>query len=663
MVRPGSSAPASAPGARPGAGLAACTGAGGGRGGGGPAGVVDGSPTATQPAATQPTATQPTATHPTAAAEGGAGAGGSPPRRRAWQVAAAYALYQALALAAWWHLLAAGVASSLPAGSADPGQEAWFLAWLPHALGSGADPFLTHAVFAPAGANLLANTSTDLIGLLLAPVTVTAGPVAALGVAALLGPALSATAAFVLCRRYVRWQPAAFVGALCYGFGPFLATDLRYGHVDLTWLAVPPLVLACLDELLVRRRRRPVPVGVALGVLVVVQFFISTELLAITALMVLATVVMAGVAQPRAVRGALAHAWTGLASATAVAVAALAYPLAVVVTGPRHTTGPVWPHIGDIATSLAAAVQPHGELAGVAFVSGGNGGYLGVALLVVLAAGAVLSWRSVALRMALGLMVVAFVASLGYRLHVGRSGLGVPLPAAVLGHVPLLESIVPERFAAMVDLFAGVALALVVDRVRSGATAGPGRGGRAPVAPLARLRVRNRARTAAAAAVAVVAVAPLAVLPRWPYPVTRVHQPPVLAAAARSAVGRGPVVVVYPDTSSAVSDEMVWQAEDGFAFRLADGYAIVPGPGGRAVEAPPTNALWLVLAAASVHRLALPLSASTRAAVRQDLRAVHASAVVLLPGAANGAALRRALTAVLGTPAHRATGWVWPLGG
>jgi hypothetical protein len=584
---------------------------------------------------------------------------GSPPRRRAWQVAAALCVYQALALAAWWHLLAGGIASSVPAGSADPAQEAWFLAWLPHALGSGTDPFVSHAVFAPAGVNLLANTSTELIGLILAPVTIAAGPVAALGVAAILGPATSATAAFVLCRRYVRWQPAAFLGGLCYGFGPFLATDLRYGHIDLTWLAVPPLVFLCLDELVLRRRRRPLHVGAALGALVVAQFFVSTELLAITALTVLVAAVIAAVARPRTVRAALGHAWPGLVAAGAVAGAVLAYPVWVVVAGPRHTTGPVWPHIGNIASTLASVVQPHAELAGVAFISGGNGGYLGVTLVVVLVAGAVRFRHSAALRMALALVVVAFVASLGYRLHAGRTALNVPLPAAVLRHVPLLDSIVPERFAAMVDLFAGVALAVVVDRTRS------------EVARRAMSRGGGGKAVAAVVAVVVAAVAlvPLGLLPRWPYPTVPITQPALLAMVARSGGGEGQrsgaaggsVLVVYPDNAAAAANEMVWQAQDGFAFRLPDGYAIVPGAAGRSTEAPPTNALWLVLAAASVHRLALPLDATTRRAVRHDLREVHAAAVVVLPGASGGAALRRALSAALGPPHHRAGGWVWRL--
>lgn len=574
-------------------------------------------------------------------------------RRRWWHVAAAYGAYQAIALALWWHLLAAGIGSTLPAGSADPAQEAWFLAWLPHALGDGSNPFFSHAVFAPAGVNLLANTSADLVGLLLSPVTVTAGPVAALGVGAILGPALSATAAFALCRRYVSWQPAAFAGGLCYGFGPFLATDLRYGHLDLTWLALPPLIFLALDELLVRRRRPSVRIGVLLGALVVAQFFVSTEFLAITALMAAAAMAIGAAGWPRAVPAALRHAVPGLVAAVALASAALAYPTWVAVAGPRHITGPVWHHIGGIAASLASTVQPHGERAGVAFISGGNGSYLGVTLLAALLAGGALFRRSATLRVVLVLMVVAFLASLGYRLHASTASLGVPLPAALLAHIPLLDSIVPERFSAMTDLFAGVSLAIVVDHVRTWRPAhrlGP-----------AHARASIPMRGAVAAGVAVVALVPLAFVPPWPYRTTPIRQPALLASGAGTAF-RG-IVVLYPDATSAVADEMAWQAEDGFAFSLPDGYAIVPGRGDRAVEAPRVDALWLVLAAGSVHRLRLPLTAETRGAVRADLRAVGARGLVVLPGAPGGATVRRALASALGRSGTAVDGaTVWWLG-
>jgi hypothetical protein len=585
--------------------------------------------------------------------------------RRAWPFLCAFALYLAISIAAWWQLLAHGFGAVLPAGSADPAQEVWFLAWVPHALGAGLDPFFSRAVFAPSGVNLLDNTSIDLLGLLLAPVTVTAGPVASLDVAVLLAPVLSALGALALCRRHVTWLPAAFAGGLCYGFGPFLTGDLRYGHLDLTWLVLPPLIFWCLDALLVRGTRRPMLTGAVLGILVVAQFFVSTEMLAITAVTVVVVAIVMAIGWPRSVLPRLAAAWRGLTLAAVIVAAALAYPFWFVVAGPRHFVGPVWHHIGTIAASLAATVEPRAELAGVAFVSGSNGSFLGIALLAVLAVGAVALWRSRVLRVLLLAALVAYVASLGYELHVGHRALGVALPAAALGHVPLLDSIVPERFAAMVDLFCGLALAVIADHLRRwerprahGEKAAAGLGPRDPGAPAGTASAKPAAPLLVALSLAVCAFAllPFAALDRWPYAVAVIRRPaafahPTPADTAGDGRGTAPVVAIYPDTSAWVADEMAWQAQDGFSFSLPDGYAIVPGAGLHAVESPPLDALWLVFAAGSVHGLRLPLTPSTRGAVLGALSALGVDDVVVLGGAEGSQAVRRALHEVLGAPA------------
>lgn len=582
----------------------------------------------------------------------------------------AFALYLAVASAVWWHLFAQGFGTVLPSGSADPGQEVWFLAWLPHALATGQDPFFTNAIFFRPGVNLLDNTSMELLGLLLAPVTVTAGPVASFDLAVLLAPACSALAAFALCRRYVTWSPAAFAGGLCYGFGPFLTGDLRYGHLDLTWLVLPPLIFCCLDTLLLRGTRRPVPTGAALGILVVAQFFVSTEMLAITAVTAAVVAMVFVLADARSAFTAVVAARRGLGCAAAIVVVVLAYPFWLVVAGARHVVGPVWHHIGAIATSLAATVEPHGQLAGVAFISGSNGSYLGVALLAVLVAGAIVLRRSSVLGLALLTALIAYLASLGYSLHVGHRHLHFPLPGAVFGRIPLLESIVPERFAAMVDLLCGLALAVIVDRIRrwragddpagdqeeSAVLGTPSAaemdGARSPGVPPAPLLV------ALALAVAAFALVPFVAVPRWPYAVTTASRPAAFLAGApgkpTGTQGNPPVLAIYPDSSSWVAREMVWQADDGFSFTLADGYAIVPGHHGRAVEAPRADALWLVFAAGSVNRLPLPLTTTTRAAVRADLRSTGVDEVVVLPGAQGSLRIRRALREVLGRPPSEA---------
>ena len=133
---------------------------------------------------------------------------------------------------------------------------------------------------------MLANASSTGIGIVLAPMTWLFGPIASLNVALTLSPVLSALAMFILVRQWVQWAPAAFVAGLLYGFSPLLLASLSNVWLMVGVAPVPPLVVLCLDELLFRQRRSPIKVGVGLGLLVFVQFFLGVEILLITAISV-----------------------------------------------------------------------------------------------------------------------------------------------------------------------------------------------------------------------------------------------------------------------------------------------------------------------------------------------------------------------------------------
>ncbi len=136
-------------------------------------------------------------------------------------------------------------------------------------------------LFHPVGFNLLSDTSAPAIGVVMSPVTLLFGPVTAINVASTLIPALTALSMFWLLQRWVRWSPAAFVGGLAYGFSAAVIVQLAFGWLNLACLALLPLMVACVDELYIRQRYRPVRVGVALAVLVTVEFFVSTEMVLI----------------------------------------------------------------------------------------------------------------------------------------------------------------------------------------------------------------------------------------------------------------------------------------------------------------------------------------------------------------------------------------------
>jgi hypothetical protein len=101
--------------------------------------------------------------------------------------------------------------TTLEGGDGDPAIFMWFLRWVPFALEHGHDPLLTHRLNYPDGVNLMWNTSLPLLGLLLAPVTVTLGPVLSLNLLLVLGYALSAWCAYLAIRRFAPGQLAAAV--------------------------------------------------------------------------------------------------------------------------------------------------------------------------------------------------------------------------------------------------------------------------------------------------------------------------------------------------------------------------------------------------------------------------------------------------------------------
>ena len=83
----------------------------------------------------------------------------------------------------------------------DPEVDIWAFAWWPHAVLHGENPFVSHAIWAPAGVNLTWVTSVPGLAFLFSPVTIAFGPVVAYNVATVAAPALAAWTAYLLCLR------------------------------------------------------------------------------------------------------------------------------------------------------------------------------------------------------------------------------------------------------------------------------------------------------------------------------------------------------------------------------------------------------------------------------------------------------------------------------
>src|ERR1035437_6237268 len=506
--------------------------------------------------------------------------------RRGMRSAALFGLvfagYLAVAVVLWWHAWSTHPTTVTTCGCGDTSLFLWFLEWPAYALAHGHNPFYSTALFHPGGINLLANTSVLAIGIPLAPVTWLFGPVATLNVASTLGPALSALSMFWLLRRWVAWTPAAFIGGIVFGFSPFVFVNLAGAHLMTGILVLLPLMVACLDELLVRQRRRPLLTGAFLGLLVTVQFFLSTEVLALVVLSAVAALVLLivyALRHPGHLAARAPHAGRGLLAALAVAAVFLAYPVWFALEGPAHLSGLVWPTIEPGHGGITLGNLWHltrADPAVVRLLAGYQGpalpdaAELGAGMIAVLVAG-VVAWRRdrrLWFFGALGLIII--VLSLGSQRYW--------TPWRLLGDVPLIQNVLPGRIMSIVTLCGTAMLAIVVDRAYGSGTAWvlgrrTGGGGRDAVA-----RAGDRGRPAgggAAPAVAAVAVVPLTTVEATNVPITtRAVTLPRWFADAAPHLPPGQVMLAFPPPAGG-STTTAWQAVDRLSFALATG----TGPG------------------------------------------------------------------------------------
>jgi hypothetical protein len=497
-----------------------------------------------------------------------------PTWRRVWPSAAVVAMYLVLGGIAYWPVLPdiSGRAFSV---DTDFIQSVWFIGWIPHALVHGLNPFFSGAIYVPTGVNLAQNTASPFLGLLTAPLALVLSPLVIANLLMVLGMPVSAIAAFVVLRKWRVWWPAAALGGLIYGFSPCMVSQ-SVGHLELTFLPLPPFIALTVASIL-QRRGSSLQLGLGLGLLVTAQYLISPEVLAVVAVLTVVAIACVAVRHPSTVASTARAAARPAAVAFGLTAVLLAYPVWMLLDGPQHFVGTVWPLSNPFHNDVLSFVAP-GPLQrvslGIPSDWGGEianssteaGGYIGVPMLVIVAFLAWRSRRSPRMQLAMALLISAALLSLGPYLSVNGRTTHFPLPFLVLGHLPMLDNILPSRISFGMDALLAAVIAFGLDDMRWMGSQNRIDGS------LRRDRSQERRATAFAGLVLVTLVATQ--LPGWPY----AKQVAVgLPADVRSAIPTGdPVAVTYPYSYFPFSQSMLWQAQAEFAFRITGGYAYHP---------------------------------------------------------------------------------------
>jgi hypothetical protein len=496
--------------------------------------------------------------------------------------------YFVLGIVAYWPMFPGDPHLLFTKANADPVETAWVFAWAAHALTQGHNLFFTTAVDVPTGLNLAQATGMPLLGIVAAPITLLFGPVSSSTLFMVASMPLSATAAYAVLRRWRIWSSAAALGGLAYGFSPYMVNQGGL-HLNLAFAPLPPLIAAAVVKI-VSRPTRPLRWGAVLGGLVVAQFFISSEVLAITAVIVVLGLLLAALHclqfERKVLRSVAMPALQSLAVALPIIGALLAYPLWFEFDGPRHYSGPPWPlynpwhadALAFVAPTPHQAIRPVLSAAGKTLSSAAAdeaGAYLGFA---VLAMAVVLAWylrRSPRGGLAACLGTMSALLSLGPVLVLDGDSTHRVLPFYYLAELPVLDGILPIRFALATAACVAALVAFGLDCLyRTGQT-------RPALLPRGGFVVRRPVVGLAASFVVLVG----SWLPAWPYPSQAVRMlPTVLTRALPSG---DPVVLTYPYLADPEDRALLWQAEGHFSFRLLGNYGIAPDSHGRATNVPP----------------------------------------------------------------------------
>ncbi|UQU63064.1 hypothetical protein COUCH_29155 [Couchioplanes caeruleus] len=498
----------------------------------------------------------------------------------------------------------------------------------------GQNPFFTDRFNVPDGVNMMAQTAVLALSLPLAPLTHFLGVGFTVVVLITLGLAGTAGAWWwVLSRHLVRSRTAAWLGGLWCGFAPAMVSHAS-GHVNFVAEFVVPFIV--LQVLRLREPGRAVRGGLILALLIVLQVFINEESLLFTALTLFVFVVAYACFDFPAARQVARRFGAGLAVAAGASLAVLAYPLWWQFAGPQSYHGQPFEPGQFVTDLLSLGAYARQSLAGNVALAREltvspteENTFWGVPMLVMLVVSMRMLWHHAAARAAFVAGVVLLLMSMGPELRVAGHDTGIPLPFALIAHVPVIDLVSVTRFAMVPATVIGVIIALAADRAGM-------------------LPHRRRVAFWVGMALAVVPVLPkplptVEAAPLPPFIAQRMWEPYVPA-------DRTLVTVPMPEVTTGRTG-MRWFALSGQGYKTPRGYFMGPAnpPGNRtgSWNAAPRPTSDLLRIAGAYGQMPV-LTDADRAAAVADLTYWRAAVVVLTPDAPNADLLETIVTGLLG---------------
>lgn len=453
----------------------------------------------------------------------------------------------------------------------DPIQYVNAMLWWPWAILHGHNPFIDHWLWAPVGQSLLWVTSVPSISLALSPVTLSLGPVASYNIAMILGPAMSAFSMYLLLGFITKRYSLQLFAAYMFGFSTYTLGQ-TLGHLHLIWnFPIPLLVMIAIRVYRTFEKQEKPRAGLRILAIVLIVFLFGASVELVTTFSFTSSIFMliawlvikrTKIADER--REILISTFRStllwLASTYVVSLVLLS-PMILFMLLHRFYTG--YPNNPTIFSSdlLNYFVPTDVTIGGRYFTKlattfSGNwseqGAYLGIPFIALVVLSATLLREKIWARITVITLAVVAIFTLGPVLHIAGHRL-IPLPWAVIMHIPFIKDALPTRLTMYVSLLSSLIVAMGLDSL------------------LAVSKHTTRKTVAIISSLSLLFLLPNVSLGqgvRW----TNVSSPPLFSSLTKlkTLIPHQSNVLVFP--YGPYGDAALLQAESHFFFRLANGY-------------------------------------------------------------------------------------------
>jgi hypothetical protein len=384
--------------------------------------------------------------------------------RRTFDDGPAFLLYLTLSLLFFGRGLVGHFSDYSLGRDTDPSLYMWSLAWWLYVLRNHVHPFFTKLIWAPHGINLAWVTTMPLLGLIAAPIEAKIGPLPTFNLLALLVLPACAWSGYILCRRVGGSPAAAFAGGLVFGFSPYMVAQLLSHFILLLIFPVSIavyLVMRRLDGSLGRNR-----FVILLAATLIAQFLLLLELIAVMTFLgaiAIAFALRLGSHDERHRTLALIPEIAAAYTITALLMSPYIYYF-FAFGYPSHPLWPAWMYSADLLNFIipteANAVGANRFLTAISVHFSGNiyeqGACLGVPLILIMVAWTRRHRGELSARLLATMVAVISLLALGPFLQVAGHPI-LPMPWLLIERLPLLKSALPSRLMP----FAFLAAALI----------------------------------------------------------------------------------------------------------------------------------------------------------------------------------------------------------